>query len=77
MEAEEAADRGLVLAPFSLLDGESGEGGRSIVALSGLLCFKEAPPQSPESRCRRLMHLSAERGAGLTATRGRDFVRGF
>lgn len=62
MEAEEAADRGLVLAPFSLLDGGLG-GGRSIVALSGLLCFKEARPQSPESRRRRLMHLSAERGS--------------
>lgn len=31
MEAEEAADRGLVLAPFSLLDGERGVvGGRQI-----------------------------------------------
>lgn len=68
MEAEEAADRGLVLAPFRPLDGRRGVCGLCVweiyrPALSAPLTFKETSVQSPWSRPRRLMHLSTEPGA--------------
>lgn len=43
MEAEEAADRGLVLAPFSLLDGEQGVGEQIYSGAKWSALFQRGP----------------------------------